>query len=421
MKAGFSPLVVMLALVGTAGAQYPWQEMTPLPATPSGKMVDDGGCLVPLPSDSVDRIWAAKGNATTDAYLYDMQTLTWEMRCPVPLGVENKAVGIGARAAYDGQDCIFMTKGNYCQGFYRYSLSGDTWWQLSDVPLGPRNTKVQQGSDMVYVNRAGHGYVYLLKGYWNDFYRYDVEAQAWEILVPAPVGVNAHYYDGSWLVYDGGSTIYCHKAKYHEFYTFDLDSLTWSGPLTAMPVAGSSGSHKTGDGGCAAWLDSSIYALKGNFTTEFWRYYVAANVWYEAETMPPIGSTGKVKRVCDGADIVSAGGRLYALKGNSTNEFWCYDPLLSGVSESGPRALRRGAIRSNPVMGGRVSVSLPWLQTGSCRVTVCDAAGRVLRSDFAVLRDGQFGVDVSGVPAGAYVLRISAPGVEFAEPLVVAR
>jgi hypothetical protein len=188
-----------------------------------------------------------------------------------------------------------------------------------------------------------------------------------------------------------------------------------------MPIQGSSGRHKTGDGGCAAWLDSSVYALKGNFTTEFWRYSVAANAWNEAETMPPIGSTGKVKRVCDGADIVAIDGRLYALKGNSTNEFWCYDPALAGVVGQDPSVLQRGVIGPNPVAGGRVSVSLPALQNGMCRAALCDATGRVRRSSLVVMRDGQFGVDLSGVPAGAYVLRISGPGVELAEPLVVVR
>jgi hypothetical protein len=137
--------------------------------------------------------------------------------------------------------------------------------------------------------------------------------------------------------------------------------------------------------------------------------------------MPSIGSTGRVKRVCDGADIVVIDGRLYALKGNSCNEFWCYDPSLTGVTGPGPCALRRGAIVPNPVAGERVRVNLPGLQTGVCRVTVCDAVGRVQWSSLVVMRDGQFGVDLSGVPAGACVLRVSGPGIEFAEPLVVVK
>jgi hypothetical protein len=294
---------------------------------------------------------------------------------------------------------------------------------LPDVPLGARNTKVQQGSDMVYVNQAGHGYVYLLKGYWNEFYRYDVEAQAWQVLPDAPVGASAHYYDGSWLVYDEGSTIYCHKAQYHELRAFDLDSLAWRPyALCGMPLVGRSGRKaKTSDGGCAAWLDATIYALKGNFTVEFWHYFPGSDSWHECDTMPSIGSTGRVKRVCDGADIVVIDGRLYALKGNSCNEFWCYDPSLTGVTGPGPCALRRGAIVPNPVAGERVRVNLPGLQTGVCRVTVCDAVGRVQWSSLVVMRDGQFGVDLSGVPAGACVLRVSGPGIEFAEPLVVVK
>jgi hypothetical protein len=419
MRTGFSLLVVMLALVGTAGAQYPWQEMTSLPF--GGKTVDDGGCLVAVPAESAPRIWAARGNATTDAFVYDVEGNTWAATSPVPLGVEGKTVGIGARAVYDGRDNIFMVKGKYTLEFYRYFVSADSWRQLRDVPLGPHNLTLRQGADMVFASSGGRDYIYLLKGYYNEFYRYDIAADSWQMLPDAPVGAYIHYYDGSWLVYDGSSTIYCHKSQYHEFYTYDLDSTEWGYALTPMPIPGSSGSHRTGDGGCAAWLDSTIYALKGNFTTEFWRYSVAAGAWGEAETIPAFGSTGKVKRVCDGADIVAMEGRLYALKGNSTNEFWCYDPALAGVAGPDPSTLRSWTIGPNPVTGERVCVNLPGLQTGACRVAVCDATGRVLRSSLAVMRDGQFEVDFSGVSAGAYVLRVSGPGVEFAEPLVVVK
>ncbi len=412
----------MLTLVATSGAQYRWRERVLLPFGPSGKPVDDGGCLVAVPSESAPRIWAAKGNSTCDTYVYDVDADTWSVVAPVPLGVENKTVGIGARAAYDGLDRIFMLKGHYTQGFYCYSLSGDTWQQLPDVPLGAQNTKVQQGADLVYVNQAGHGYVYLLKGYWNEFYRYDVEAHYWEALAPAPVGTTVHWNDGSWLVYDGGNRIFAHKAYYHDFFPFRTDSLYWENARCPMPFIGRSGKMKrTSDGGCAALLDSNIYALKGNLTTEFWRYSVAEDSWSEADTIPASGSTGKVKRVSDGADIVSIDGRLYALKGNSCNEFWCYDPYLTGVVGPGPSALRRGTIGPNPVAGRRVCVNLPGLQTGVCRVTVCNAGGRVQQSGLIVVRDGQFGIDLSGVPAGAYVLRVSGPGVEFAEPLVVVK
>jgi len=422
MKSGLIVVVIALALVGTAGAQYAWQEMMSLPVTPSGKMVDDGGCLAAVPAESAPRIWAAKGNGTNDAYVYDLDRNTWVTTSPVPPGIEGRSVGIGARAAFDGLDLIFMTKGHYTLGFYCYSLSGDTWRQLPDVPMGPSGMKVQQGADVVYARQGGRGYMYLLKGNVNEFYRFDVEAQTWEALPAAPVGANLHYYDGSWLVYDGASTIYCHKAYYHEFFTFDIDSLKWnSRALGPMPVPGSSGSHKTGDGGCAAWLDSSVYALKGNLTDEFWHYSVYADYWTEKETMPSFGSSGKVKRVNDGADIVSVDGRLYAFKGNSTNEFWRYDPHPTDVAEPGPRALRREVIGPNPVTGGRVNLSLPGLQTGACRVVLCDAAGRILRSGLAVLRDGQLAVDLTGVPAGAYVLSVSGPGVEIAEPLVVVK
>jgi hypothetical protein len=420
MKAGSVALVALL--LGVAAAQYPWQEMTPLPFGASGKAVDDGGCLVAVPSDSVDRIWAAKGNSTTDAFMYDISAGAWEVRQPVPLGAQNKTVGIGARAVCDGYDNVFMVKGKYTLEFYRYSISADTWFQLPDVPLGVHGLSVRQGSDMVYVNRLGREHIYLLKGYWNEFYRFDVVTQTWEALTDAPVGVNSHYYDGSWLVYDGNSTVYCHKATYHEMWAFDVDSLVWRAGGNCIPLVGRTGRRtKAGDGCCATWLDGDIYALKGNYTTEFWRYFVQRDSWSEQDTIPSLGSTGRVKGVCDGADMAACGGVVYALKGNATNEFWRYDPGLTGMAGPGQTRRPRSVVVQSPVSRGRVRIAMSGSEAGLYRIDLYDPSGRARMSVPAQVRDGRAEVVLPNLLPGAYVLRVSGRDIEVTRPLTAVR
>jgi M6 family metalloprotease-like protein len=83
------------------------------------------------------------------------------------------------------------------------------------------------------------------------------------------------------------------------------------------------------DGGSLAYAeagpgDGVIYALKGNNTCEFYEYRIATNTWTTKDSVPPIGSSGKKKKVKKGASLTEAGGKLYATKGNNTVEFWQY-------------------------------------------------------------------------------------------------
>jgi N-acetylneuraminic acid mutarotase len=104
---------------------------------------------------------------------------------------------------------------------------------------------------------------------------------------------------------------------------------------TAMagPPPGPKG-KRVKDGGCLAYLGPSdlsdlsdtsyIYALKGNSTCEFYRYNAADNVWSARESIPPVGASGRKKMVKKGACITRQSGALYAAKGGNTLEFWKY-------------------------------------------------------------------------------------------------
>jgi Tol biopolymer transport system component len=94
--------------------------------------------------------------------------------------------------------------------------------------------------------------------------------------------------------------------------------------------------RKVRNGGSLAGLDSSndvyVYALKGSNTCEFYRYGVTTNhFWTAKESIPAVGSTGTARRPFKGAALTTGSdGKLYAVKGNNTREFWRYDPALSG-------------------------------------------------------------------------------------------
>ncbi|MBM3313333.1 T9SS type A sorting domain-containing protein, partial [candidate division WOR-3 bacterium] len=389
---------------------YPpgWQEMSPVPA--GAKAVKDGGWLT---YDAGTRlIYAARGNRRPDFLSYNPLTDSWKSLTPWPPGNEAKLPGKGSAGTADGRGHVYAVKGNNSLGFWRYDAESNTWTQLKNVPLGG-GKKVKGGAGIVWAHKGETGSPYLLKGYKNEFYRYDVATDSWMTLPPAPAGARPKYDKGSWLAYDGLRTIYAHKAKFHEFYGYDLEEDAWSGPLTPMPMGGSAGAKKAKDGSCAAFAPLGLlYAFKGGNTREFWQCELAhdGQQWSEQEMIPEGAARKKVKA---GASLAATGIELFALKGNKSNEFWRYVPGAQ-VSALPPRdgvtadqaALPeyRMLTTPNPLTSGLATVRFFVTPGAPAALRLYDAAGRYLQS--AIYNRQSATLDLRSLPAGVYLLRL---------------
>ncbi|MBM3313042.1 T9SS type A sorting domain-containing protein, partial [candidate division WOR-3 bacterium] len=411
-----------------------WVEVSQVPGSPSGKAVKDGGWLV----ETRDQLFVAKGNKTGDFYSYDPETNVWTTLPAWPNGAEGKGPKKGAAACADGE-YIYATKGANTLGFWRYHIDSLTWTQFPDVPLGTSGKKVKGGTDLVYLKAGtGHdtGYVYLLKGYKQEFLRFNPETMAWEALPDAPAGSKPKWDKGSWLAVQKRVgpeifNIWAHKAKYHEMYVFDAVTLTWGPLITGMPFLGSLGKNKKSkDGGCGVYDDDALWALKGGNTGEFWRYDVLLNSWAEKTPMPEVGSTGKKKRVKAGGDIVSFGDDIfYALKGNKTLELWRYvestgvaaRPLRSGVM-AGPRVLTGfwATIVPNPLAGGLATLHYSLPGSGPALLRIYDVSGRtVLTRSLAASRRGTASLDLRSLARGVYLVKLEGGALRTTTKLVV--
>jgi len=410
-----------------------WHERASMPVTPSGKFLKDGAWLAYDPGSGL--VYGAKGYKTGDFYSYSPDGDTWHELATVARGTEAKPPYKGAVGVADGLGGVYATKGNNTQGFYRYDVSGNTWGQVADVPLGTTRKKVKGGTDAVYVEKSpAQRYVYLLKGYKNEFWRYNTTTDSWQSLPDAPYGTNPKYNNGSFLAYDGDHTIYCHKSKYHELWSYDTDRDTWNpAPLKPMPLVGRSGRmRKSKDGGCATWLGDGFYAFKGANTQEFWKYYPAGDSWLELDTIPSVGSSHKRKRVKNGADMVGyADGVILALKGNRCNELWRYVVPARSAPLDADRPERSGiqaqsatgngnpelTLVPNPLASGFVRLKCALPGAAVLRLTISDAAGRVVLH--RTLGATGTVLDVRDLAPGVYLARIESSRYSATKKLVV--
>jgi len=417
---GWTPFFTPRSSFTVVNAPFGWGSGRPMPAGPARRMIRDGGWLAY--DASSERIFAAKGNRTGELFAYDPVGDSWSALALWPYGAEARLPRAGAAACSDGQGVVYATKGNNTRGFWKYEAARDSWYQLTDVPLGSSNKKVKGGTDIVWAYKDGTGSPYLLKGYRNEFYRYDVASNEWQTLLQAPVGVNTKWDKGSWLATDGSRYIYAFKAKYHEFYRYDVEEGIWDSTLAPMPVHGTTGNKKAKDGGCAAYYAGRIFALKGGNTYEFWQFTVARDSWAELETIPSVAPTGITrKKVKTGADIVAAGAVLYATKGNKSLEFWHYglSPMMgsqpsgrNGVMSEAARLRGRPTLEATPSpMTGRALIAYSLPMAGPVSLKLYDVSGsltRTLAAGYAGAGIHTTHLDAAGLPRGVYLLRLES-------------
>jgi hypothetical protein len=408
-----------------------WAEVAAVPITPSGKAVKDGACLTYDAGGGL--IYGEKGYKTGDFYSFDPNTGTigtWTAKASVPTGTEGKLPYKGASICSDGNGKLYATKGNNKLGFYEYDAAVDSWYQKTDVPPGPSNKKVKGGTGLAWGTKAGVGAAYLLKGYRNEFYKYDPTTSTWLTLTDAPIGVNKKWDKGSWIVSDGQHTLYAFKAKYHEFYKYDTEKDSWSVALTPMPIPGSGGNKKAKDGGAAAWYEDNIYAFKGGNTQEFWRYTPLGDSWREQDTLPRVGTTGKKKKVKAGGALAAYPSEgMYGFKGNKCLECWRFMPYPPVMAQPSREGVMAGsfdvgnvsfAIAPNPLSGGFATIRYSLPKAGPATLHIYDVTGRtVLTQTMVAGRTGTASLDLRKLEAGVYLVKVATEGFSTTQKLVV--
>jgi len=422
-------------LVGLGGVQPGWHPADSL-AGPSA--VRDGGAMACDPDNRT--IYAMKGSRTLEFYSYGPADSGWTRQATVPAGEKNRGVYRGGAMCYGGGS-VYATKGNSTFEFYRFDAVSGAWSALTSVPVGSERRKVVAGASMVHVTKPEGDYVYLLKGGGNAFYRYDVAADTFTALEPAPVGERARYGRGSWMAYDGTRYIYALKARYNELHRYDLLDERWTADtaLAEMPLNSNvtgRRNKKVGDGGCGAWDGSALYSLKGNGTQEFWRYAPDTDTWVELESIPQAypGGTRK-KRVRSGSALAyyPETGVFYALKGNRSNQFWAYVPggvtcqaqrgngrsgVMTKTGQPGVREILR--VTPNPLTAGFAEARFAAATT--CRtLSVHDVTGRCVFSQRLARDRRSCGLDLHRLAAGVYLAKLQGDGTVETQKLVVER
>jgi hypothetical protein len=278
-------------------------------------------------------------------------------------------------------------------------------------------------------------FIYFLKGSsTQEFYRYNVGTGTWSTpLSPAPLGTSGKpWKNGSCLTaeddWETPITIYAVKGSYNEFYAYDVATNTWT-TKTPLPMTGSSGKKKkVKDGAGLAFLNNTVYCLKGGGTREFWTYEADSDQWTQLEDIP----LGGGKPVKGGGALTRANDKLFAFKGNNTLEFYSYAPAsavsreqIAGSSAQTGDAQRAPAfsLSVSPTLfrtGATIHYSLP--RAGNYSLKLYDITGQLvttLASGYHNAGTSSLRLSPSSLSSGIYVLKLTTDGSTTTAKLIV--
>ena len=271
-----------------------------------------GGELVRASYDGTDYLFTFRGNGTTTFYRYTIETDTWEAMADAPA-----AVNYGGYVISGPEGFLYASQGNNTSTFWKYDIDQNSWEAVSSAPKN-----FYYGASLSF---DGTRYVYAIPGNDDAFYRYDTQNNSWMSMANIDFGNpntadGQRTYIGSDSNYDGRNNIYVIQGNYYPYlakYSIADDpeygetANTWT-PLTNAPTGVYEGGSITYD-----TENEVLYAVRGNWRKNFFKYDVASDSWTE---LPDTPST-----FAYGASLSYHNGYIYATRGANSSNFYRFN------------------------------------------------------------------------------------------------
>ncbi|MEO0101142.1 MAG: T9SS type A sorting domain-containing protein [candidate division WOR-3 bacterium] len=384
-----------------------WEKMPEVSGQLSNKKVKGGGGITALG----ENVYLILGNNTKDFMRYNINSNSWSVACSLPSGNQNKKVKKGAYIV-DDEEYVYVFKGGGTNEFYKYDPSSNSWSPLNE----PGFSKGMKGGFACYVNYGGN-YIYAGSGASNnEWKRFNLGTGNWENALPqnlpcekAKIGSGLTYADrGKIYFLQGGG-----KKNYFWFCDLSAESPTWV-TLESLPLVAVNKKKKVKEGGCIEWFNGKVYAVKGGNTKEFWAYNPNNNSWQYLGDITEATKGIKCGRSLTSSEYASG---LFCLIGNNTNEFFYYPAsgilvkeLTSAAMENVSEKKIGISVVPNPTKGlTKVYYHLPKKEVATLKIY--NTLGSLVYS--AKSDKGEF--TVKKLPAGIYLLRLESASNGYKE------
>ncbi|MDW7987659.1 MAG: C25 family cysteine peptidase [candidate division WOR-3 bacterium] len=297
--------------------------------------IKDGASLTVLDG----KIYALQGGNTNNFWMYNIAQDEWYARrslsyviAPNGLPLRKNVKAGGALTTCQGR--VYAFKGNNTTEFWSYDPQIDSWIIKRPIPeMAPNSQskkRVKSGAGLVAIRDS----IYALKGgNCEEFWVYDVNKDSWYIKKPliAPYGKKPKA--GASLTTVGDTIYALLGGNTYYFYQYIPSRDTWIRKADARFGNEQSIKRKLKDGAALCALGNYIYAIKGGNTQDFGCYVISRDTWITLENIPG------PKKVKAGGALVSWDRCIYMLKGGQNREFWRYVPFYNTIYNTTSKTL----------------------------------------------------------------------------------
>lgn len=238
-------------------------------------------------------------------------------------------------------DYLYVFRGYAGNAFWRYDTVNNVWNSLQDLPQ-----PAYYGADMTYNENSGKIYA-IFGGYSQKFYSYDIENNEWTKL--------NDLLDTPWTgasLESGGNSIFAVRGNGStDFWEYRINEGIWRGRAPISLTVGQGSDLVNGQ-------DGNLYAVRGANTLNFYRFNISANRWFTTSSAGPalasIPSSGCSNGSCtmNGEQKgVYWNGSLYFMRSNGLTDFLRYN--ISGnawtilTTDPTPQAVNYGSLTLN--------------------------------------------------------------------------
>ncbi|MDX9739326.1 MAG: fibronectin type III domain-containing protein [Candidatus Dojkabacteria bacterium] len=171
--------------------------------------------------------------------------------------------------------------------------------------------------NVAYVEDSGK--LYLASGMNSQFYEYDLATDTWTRLSDAPQTV---YYGGGAVAGPDGYIYVLRGNNSSDFWRYSIANDTWDTSISPAPLTIGYGGSSIFDG------EQYIYVLRGNNSDVFWRYDTISDIW---ETIAKVSFGAPTQSITNNASYGASlafdleNELIYAIQGNLYSGFSVYD------------------------------------------------------------------------------------------------
>jgi hypothetical protein len=225
------------------------------------------------------------------------------------------------------------------------------------------------------------------------------------------------------------------KGNYGDFFRYNVLTNTWTELKrydSKLFINREGKKKKVKDGAGLAYLNNTVYLMKGGNTNEFWKYDIGTNNWSQMNPGEiwdiPVGNGKKVK---SGGAMCLFDNSFCAVKGNNTPEFYKHaspaatltlNPTTfeSTMEQKIINSRFELTITPNPVINvSTVRYSLP--TPGMVNFKLYEVSGTLVKSytNSTLTQNGMMMIDTRTLPAGVYILKFNSGEFSTTRKLII--